>query len=224
MNFPEQQLAAYLRVFLPQEGVDEMLDTVATTAIAAEAQGPIEFFCLAHWLMETDEARTVESEVVALIEEAGLSVKETAIVLDLSAEEVAAVRDRAWADTGGRAPRSVDDEVELPEGADDGRRAVPTADSAVAGGIDPGVRRAPTASGPPLRVARYDLAVAVAVAGVVGLAGLAFVMFSSAGRARLAAHGIDPVLAYVVIVALVVGGGALVGLAITGGGSDRAEP
>lgn len=206
MHFPEQQLMAYLRVFLTQERADDILNDVATTALAADVQSQIEFFCLAHWLMDDDDHRSVIAEVVALTEEAGLSVKEAAIVLDVPVGEVEAARRRAWADSGGDPSEPVGSALDIVPDRVTGPAPVSRTEliSGPAEELE-GVRR----------TWRPGVVAAATAAVVVAVGALAVLMLSSAGQTRLIAHGVNPVLAWVVMVVLIIGGVALIGVMAT---------
>lgn len=204
MHFPEQQLMAYLRVFLTQERADDILNDVATTALAADVQRPIEFFCLAHWLMDEDEHRSVVAEVVALIDEAGLSIKDAAIVLDRPVHEIDEAHRRALAETGDQ-----DSPTETSAPATPGDTSTDTEVGSADG--------APVLSSPaewenPAPTWRAGALMAAAAAVVVAVGALAFVMLSPAGRARLLAQGVDPMAGWVVLVVLIIGGAVLIGV------------
>ncbi len=204
MHFPEQQLMAYLRVFLTQERADDILNDVATTALAADVQRPIEFFCLAHWLMDEDEHRSVVAEVVALVDEAGLLITEAAIVLDRPVHEIDEAHRRALAETGDH-DSPTQTAASAPPGDTSTDTEVGSADGAR-------VLSSPTHWQNPAPAWRAGALMAAAAAVVVAVGALAFVMLSPAGRVRLLAQGVNPMAGWVVLVVLIIGGAVLIGV------------
>ena len=113
---PEEELRAFLRVFVPQEQIEAALDTVALLGLEAEVTEPLELFAIAHLEVARDPRVTRELEAVVLVEEAGLTEADAAVVLGMSEEEVQAVVAAAWE---GLAP-AAEPEVPEPEVPSDG--------------------------------------------------------------------------------------------------------
>ncbi len=126
VRFPEEQLTTYLRVFIPDGRIGDVLDQVAQAAVESDVQDEIELYALTHWLMDTDERRTPEVEAVVLVEEVGLDPHDVAIILDLQVEEVDAAVRAAWAEVTGAEPStSGTDDPAAPEATVDDGSAPP---------------------------------------------------------------------------------------------------
>ena len=96
VHMPEEELRAFLRVFVPQEQIEAALDTVALLGLEAEVTQPLELFAIAHLEVARDPRVTREAEAVVLVEEAGLSAAEVGVVLGMAVPEVETAVAAAW--------------------------------------------------------------------------------------------------------------------------------
>lgn len=194
MHFPEEQLTTYLRVFMPEDRIDDVLDQIAQAAIECAVDDEMELYALAHWLMDADDRRTHDVEAAVLVEEVGLAPAEVAFILDLEVADVEAAVATGWAELDQPMPEPGEPEPEPEPAAFEPAMAAPPVTTA------PAARRTPRRAMP------------LVVGGIVvgGLVVLAVAMFSAAGQARLNAAGLDPVVTFLVVVLLIGGGTALV--------------
>lgn len=192
VHFPEEQLTTYLRVFMPKDRIDDVLDQIAQAAIESEVDDEMELFALAHWLMDADDRRSDDLEAAVLVEEVGLPLEEVAFILDLEVADVRAAVASTWAELDVR-PSAVPEPGGEPEPV-----AVPVAVS----------RLVAVPGAPPAARGRVVPWLVVGLV-VLGLGVLAGAMFSAAGQARLNAVGLDPVVALLVVVGFIGGGTAL---------------
>ncbi|MGI9016544.1 MAG: hypothetical protein ACR2HR_05460 [Euzebya sp.] len=230
MHFPEEQLITYLRVFLPQDQIEAVLDEVAEAALKSDVDDEIGFFSLAHWLMQTDDRRTDEMEAVVLVEEVGFPAGDVAIILDMTLEVVQQAVQQAWVEAVGMEEGETDqptDSIEPEPAREQGPD--PDPDEPEHGQDQKGVRvtceplvvATPVDDSVPRGICKGRITIGrvLAAIGVVGLIVLGIAVFSVAGQARLLAQGFNPKVAFLVVSGLVVAGGAL----LLAGGSDRDE-
>ncbi|HUG86522.1 MAG TPA: hypothetical protein VMM13_18285 [Euzebya sp.] len=200
VHFPEEQLQSYLRVFLPEARLPSVLDEIAHTAIEEEVDDELALFAIAHQLMDTDERRTRDLEAAVLVAEVGLPAEEVARILDLPVQQVHVAVNLAWAESHGH-------HIGPAVTADQHPVGVAAAQEDASDGT---AEKASTAADPRTPWQRVPGLVWLGGLAVAALVALALAVFSEAGAARLHAVGLDPLVAFLVVVGLIGGGTALV--------------
>ncbi len=221
VRFPEEQLKTYLRVFMPEDRIEGVLDEVAQAAVESDVTDEIELYSLTHWLMDADDRRTDDAEAVVLVEEVGLPRRDVAIILDLQVQDVDRAVARAWAELA--TPSEEPGATILPP-ADRSIVRDHVEDPVVGPLVDPDPEPKPAApmpspppTGPSFTMRRLGAVLAVAAFVTLGVA-----VFSSAGQQRLAVQGFSPVFAVLIVVGPIVAGALL--LRATGSKPSGADP
>lgn len=83
MHMPEAELRAYLRIFIPEDRIEHVLDQVALGGLEIDAREEWQLFELAHREVARDKRVTVELEAAVLLEEVGLSSEDVDKILSL---------------------------------------------------------------------------------------------------------------------------------------------
>lgn len=209
---PEAELRAYLRIFIPEDRIEHVLDQVALGGLEIDAREEWQLFELAHREVARDKRVTVELEAAVLLEEVGLSSEDVDKILSLdvpppdtdsstSEPEVAEPEpEPAGPDVAEPEPAEPEQMEPEPEQADVLPDERPQDGDTKGAGVQeasPAVRVHPSS---PWRL------ITVAIVLTVLVVFLTVAVFTDAGQERLARMGLPPQVWIGVMVGLMAGG------------------